>query len=229
MEHDILPSYFIGDTRVDATLRRLYAATLRMDPPARQAVAAHGLDEGAPGFYEAMKDAYMPVTPDLGMLLYLLVRSSLARTVVEFGTSFGISSIWIAAALRSNGNGRLVTTEMDGGKVSCARNNLREAGLDDLVEIRAGLAEQTLREPLQHPIDLVLLDGAKSAYLPVLRLLEPNLRSGTLILADNTDMPGSRPFLDYVQEPCNGYRSASIVTEALGATHPCMVLLRVRE
>lgn len=228
MHSDILPSHFIGDTRVDATLRRLYAATLRTDPPARQAVAAHGLDESAPGFYEAMKDAYMPVTPDLGMLLYLLVRSSLARTVVEFGTSFGVSSIWIAAALRSNGRGQLVTTEMDAGKVSCARNNLREAGLDDLVEIRAGVAEQTLREPFENPIDLVLLDGAKSAYLPVLQLLEPNLRSGTLILADNTDMPASRPFLDYVQEPRNGYRSANIATEALGATHPCKLLLRVR-
>lgn len=229
MPPDILPFHFIGNSRVDATLRRLYADTLRVDPVARQAAAARGLDESASDFYAAMKDAYMPVTPDLGMLLYLLLRSSQARTVVEFGTSFGISAIWIAAALRSNGGGQLITTEMDTGKAERARINLTEAGLNDLVEIRTGAAEQTLTECRIEEIDFLLLDGAKSAYLAVLHLLESNLRPGAMIMADNTGMPDARPFLDYVDEPRNGYWSANIATEALGALHPCKLIIRAPE
>ncbi|CAB3768586.1 MULTISPECIES: O-methyltransferase [Burkholderia] len=226
MPTDNLPRHFIGDTRIDATLHRLYAATLRADPPARQAALARGLDEGAPGFYDAMKDAYLPVTPDFGMLLHLLVRTTRARMAVEFGTSFGISTIWIAAALRANGGGRLVTTEMNAEKADGAHRNLCEAGLDDLVEIRTGLAEHTLRRPLGGPLGFVLLDGEKSAYLPVLQLLEPDLATGAPVVADNTGMAGARAFLDHVREPRNGYRSADLLTQALGALHPCTLLLR---
>lgn len=227
MQADLLSGHLIGDPRVDATLSRLYMDAVRADPYSRQAAAARGLDEGEPGFYDAMKSAYMPVTPDLGMLLHLLVRGTRARMVVEFGTSFGISSIWIAAALRANGRGRLVTTELDAGKVERARHNLREAGLDDLVDLRTGLAEETLRAPFAHPVDLVLLDGAKAAYLPVLRLLEPSLRDGALVVADNTGMAGARPFLDHVQDAANGYLSAEAATNVLGAAHPFKLLLRV--
>lgn len=226
---DSIPAHFIGDARIDATLGRLYAATLSTDPSVRQRASARGLDEGSSGFYEAMGDAYMPVTPDLGKLLYLLVRATGATTVIEFGTSFGISAIWMAAALRLNGRGRLITTEMNTAKVACARANLREAGLDDLVDICAGRAELTLRPPFSERPGLVFLDGAKAAYLDVLRVLEPHLQCGAMIVADNTEMESARPFLDYVQAPCNGYQSAQIVTEALGDRHPCMVVLRVRD
>lgn len=222
----LLDRQFIGDSRIDATLGRLYADTLRTDPATRREASRRGLDEDSPGFYQAMKNAYMPVTPDLGMLLYLLVRGTLATTVVEFGTSLGISAIWMAAALRANGAGRLLTTEMDEDKARRASLHLQEAGLAHLVDVRVGPAEQTLRSPFSQPIDLLFLDGAKSLYLPVLRLLEPSMRTGTLILADNTDMPASRPFLAHVQDPRNGYRAADIATQALGATHPCKMLMR---
>ncbi|WP_063834419.1 O-methyltransferase [Paraburkholderia ferrariae] len=225
MHPEILPSYFIGDARVDSTLRRLYADALRVDPVARAAATGRGLDEGAPAFYGAMKDAYMPVTPDLGMLLYALARATAAREAVEFGTSFGISAIWLAAALRENG-GRLVTAELDDAKARRAALNLAEAGLADRVEIRTGPAQQTLAAGLPDTLDLVFLDGAKSLYLPVLQLVEPRLRRGALIVADNTDMPDARPFLDYTTRAASGYRAAALTTEALGARHPCRLLVR---
>jgi predicted O-methyltransferase YrrM len=222
-----LPSYFIGDARVDSTLHRLYADALRADPIARAAATGRGLEEGAPEFYAAMKDAYMPVTPDLGMLLYALVRATAARTAIEFGTSFGISAIWMAAALRENGGGRLISSEMDETKARRAALNLAEAGVDAAVEIRTGPAQQTLAASLPESVDFVFLDGAKSLYLPVLQLVEPRLRRGALIVADNTDMPDARSFIDYTRREAGGYRSASLATEALGARHPCRLLVWV--
>ncbi|WP_415914127.1 O-methyltransferase [Paraburkholderia sp. J12] len=150
MQQETWPSYFIGDARVDSTLHRLYADALRVDPVARAAATGRGLDEGAPAFYGAMKDAYMPVTPDLGMLLYALARATAAREAVEFGTSFGISAIWLAAALRENG-GRLVTAELDEAKARRAALNLAEAGLAERVEIRTGPAQAKRRWPQACP------------------------------------------------------------------------------
>lgn len=128
---------------------------------------------------------------ETGRLLYLLVRANGARNIVEFGTSFGISTIHLAAALSDNGGGHIIGTEFEPGKIDRTRQNLRQTGLQEFVEIRAGDALETLASGLPPTIDFVLLDGAKALYLPVLRLLEPCLRSGALILADNAKLsPG---------------------------------------
>jgi predicted O-methyltransferase YrrM len=136
---------------------------------------------------ELLKDLWLPVSPETGRLLYLLARSSGARSIVEFGTSFGISSIHLAAALRDNGGGRLITTEFEPEKARRAAGHLREAGLDDLVEIRVGDALETLAVDLPDTIDLVLLDGAKVLYDDVLDLLQERLSPGALVVADNAD------------------------------------------
>ena len=137
--------------------------------------------------YERMKDFHLAVSPETGTLLYLLARSSRARAIIEFGTSFGISTLHLAAALRDNGGGRLITTEFEESKIAKARANITAAGLSDLVEIRAGDALETLARELPEQIDLVLLDGAKALYPQVLALLEARLRPGAMIVADNAD------------------------------------------
>ncbi len=113
----------------------------------------------------------MPVDRDAGRFLYSLIRSQGSRLVVEFGTSFGISAIHLAAALRDLGGGRIITTEMHAGKVATARQNLADAGLADLVEVREGDALQTLAD-LPGQVDLLFLDGWKDLCLPVLKLIE---------------------------------------------------------
>lgn len=155
--------------------------------------------------YGRLKDLALPVSRGTGVLLYMLARSSRARTIVEFGTSFGISTIHLAAALRDNGGGRLVTSEFEPAKVERARANLAAAGLLDLVEIRAGDALQTLAGDLPDAIDLVLLDGAKALYPDVLALLEPHLRPGAAIVADNADH--SPDYLARMRAPASGYLS----------------------
>lgn len=133
------------------------------------------------------KDAFLAISRETGALLYLLARSTRARSIVEFGTSFGISTIHLAAALRDNGGGRLIGSEFEPGKLARARDHLAAAGLADLVEIRGGDALQSFAQDLPDSIDLVLMDGAKVLYPQILALVEPRLRAGSLILADNAD------------------------------------------
>ena len=159
---------------------------------------------------DAWAELYIPVSPEGGRLLYTLIRASRPATVVEFGTSFGISTIHLAAAVQDNGAGRVISTELSANKVTQARANLAEADLSDQVTILEGDARQTLAD-LDGPVEFVLLDGWKDLYLPVLRLLEPRLTPGALILADDSvsqsaDMPD---YLSHVRNPNNGYLSVT--------------------
>jgi predicted O-methyltransferase YrrM len=155
--------------------------------------------------YDALKDFPLPVSRETGTLLYMLARATGARTIVEFGTSFGISTLHLAAALRDNGGGRLITSEFEPSKVVRARGNLTEGGLIDLVEIREGDALQTLRVDLPETIDLLLLDGAKALYPEILDLVESHLKPGALIVADNADY--SPEYLARVRAAGGGYMS----------------------
>jgi predicted O-methyltransferase YrrM len=155
--------------------------------------------------YARMKDLPLAVSRKTGALLYMLARSSGARTIVEFGTSFGISTLHLAAALRDNGGGRLITSEFEPSKAARARDNLEAGGVMDLVEIREGDALETLSTDLPDTIDLVLLDGAKALYPEILGLLETRLKPGALIVADNADM--SPDYLKRVRAPAGGYMS----------------------
>jgi predicted O-methyltransferase YrrM len=156
-------------------------------------------------FYGALKDYPLPVSREAGALLYMLARATGARTIVEFGTSFGISTLHLAAALRDNGGGRLITTEFESSKIARARENLTAGGLADLVEFRAGDALETLRVDLPETVDLLLLDGAKALYPEILALVESRLRPGALIVADNADY--SPDYLAHVRSSEKGYMS----------------------
>ncbi|MBA8899478.1 class I SAM-dependent methyltransferase [Phyllobacterium sp. P30BS-XVII] len=156
-------------------------------------------------FYGRLKDLPLAVSRETGVLLYMLTRSGNVRTIVEFGTSFGISTLHLAAALRDNGGGYLITSEFEPSKVVRARRNLTDGGLIDLVEIREGDALQTLGVDLPETVDLLLLDGAKALYPEILGLMESRLRPGAFIVADNADY--SPEYLAYVRSPANGYLS----------------------
>ncbi|GAB2668956.1 class I SAM-dependent methyltransferase [Gordonia jinhuaensis] len=158
---------------------------------------------------DLMSDRYMPISPDTGTLLYTMIRAARPEVVVEFGTSYGISGLYIAAALRDNGIGHLYTTELSSKKVTAATRNFEQAGVADVVTILPGDARETLAS-VTESIGIVLLDGWKEMYLPVLALIEPNLRSGATIVADNTTRADVAPYLDYVRDPGNGYMSMSM-------------------
>jgi predicted O-methyltransferase YrrM len=200
----------LQDAKVAPALDRMYAtakeqmASLgeRGDDFARLAKAS--AQERA----DAFSDLYLPITPEAGRLLYSLVRATRPSTIVEFGMSLGISAIHLAAAVRDNGTGRVVTTELSAAKVAAAKKTFAETGLDDLITVLEGDALTTLTG-LDGPVEIVLLDGWKELYLPVLKLLEPHLTEGALLVADNTSMDDTKPYVDYVRDPGNGYVSVS--------------------
>jgi predicted O-methyltransferase YrrM len=160
---------------------------------------------------DRIKELFVALSPKQGTLAYMIARSIGARRVVEFGTSFGISTIYLAAAVRDNGGGVVIGTELQPTKLERARAHLAEAGLGEFAEIRAGDARETLKDP-GGTVDLVLLDGAKQLYLEILELLTPHLRTGSVVLADNILMfrKALRPYVEHVQEPRNGFRSVTL-------------------
>ena len=156
-------------------------------------------------FYGRLKDAPLAVSRETGTLLYMLARGTGVRTIVEFGTSFGISTLHLASALRDNGGGRLIGSEFEPSKIARARRNLASGGLLDLVELREGDALRTLGADLPESVDLLLLDGAKALYPEILARVEDRLRPGALVVADNAD--DSPDYLARVRATGSGYLS----------------------
>jgi predicted O-methyltransferase YrrM len=160
---------------------------------------------------------YSAVTPERGAILYLIARAIQAKRVVEFGSSFGISTIYLATAVRDNfpaappSELQVTGSEMEPQKIAEATKNIEAAGLSRLVKILPGDALETL-PTVEPPIDLVFLDGRKDLYLPVLKLLKPKLRPGAVILSDNIDsfQKEVAPFVEYVQSEKNGFASSTI-------------------
>jgi predicted O-methyltransferase YrrM len=200
----------LHDPKVKTALDRMYAEAQQQLPILHdrrdefRRLSTASIQERA----DAFGDLYIPVTPEAGRLLYLLVRGTRPTTIVEFGMSFGISALHLASAVRDNGGGRVVTTELNAAKIASAKQTFVEAGLDDLITVLEGDALSTLKG-VTGPVDFVLLDGWKELYLPVLQLIEPQLQPGALIVADNTEMADARPYLDYLRDPDNGYVSVN--------------------
>jgi predicted O-methyltransferase YrrM len=202
----------LNDAQVTEVLDALYADAAKSDALRRNTVrGAEAAGKTEADFYKAARKSYMAVGRDFGNLLYNLARSAKAKTIVEFGTSFGISTIFLASAIRDNGSGKVITTEFEPEKAEQAKRNLVAAGLEQWVEFRVGDALETLSDPPRE-IDMIFLDGAKSLYFGVLKLLEPQLRSGGIVASDNTDHDGMAAFLNYIRDSCNGYTSAAILT-----------------
>lgn len=207
----------LGSPRVTGLLARLFAEATASNAKLRERLGTLSPEErmrlmSDPSsdyreFYGRAKDLYLAVSPETARLLYMLARTSRAQAIVEFGTSFGISTIHLAAALRDNGGGRLVGTELLGDKAEAARGNLAAAGLLDLCDIREGDALETLARDLPASIDMVLMDGHKALYPKVLDLLAPRLRPGACIVADNAS--ASPEFLARMRAQGGGYLSVA--------------------
>jgi predicted O-methyltransferase YrrM len=201
----------LSSPRVVRVLDRLFAESDASEPTMNAVVA--GADVSAMitsrtnyrKFYGLLKEIPLPVSRETGALLYMLVRAARVHSILEFGTSFGVSTIYLAAGLRDNGGGHVITTEFEKSKVERARENLTEAGLIDLVEIREGDALQTLAHDLPESLDIVLLDGAKALYADVLAMVDSRLRPGSLVLAD--DARYCAEFVNKMREAAASYIS----------------------
>jgi predicted O-methyltransferase YrrM len=204
----------IADPRVRTLLTRLHREADRQTfgllrvglPQLPRLLLGRGLSSQR--MEHALSDKYIPLEPAQGMLCYLLARSLRAQRIVEFGTSFGVSTIYLAMAVRDGGGGRVIGTELLPAKAAKARQHLEEAGLADFVEIREGNALETLRS-LEGPVDFFLNDGFPRFALDVLKLVAPHLREGAIVLADNVGLFRAEhaDYLAWVRDPANGFAS----------------------
>lgn len=170
-----------------------------------------GLDAEANQF---MADKMVALEPSKGELCHLLCRSLRATRIVEVGTSFGVSTLYLAAAVRANGGGTVIATEYEPAKAAAARANFAAAGLSNLIDLREGDLRETLKV-IEGPVDFVLMDIWTEMARPALELIAPHLRPGAMVLADNTAQfrHAYRHFFEFVDAPENGLRSLTLPYE----------------
>ena len=211
-------STVINDPKIEQVLQRLHKEANNQTPR----LILHYLPK-LPGLFtgkgikwdktktDFYKDKYIPIEPDQGNFLYLLARSINAKNIVEFGTSFGISTIYLAAAVRDNGGGTVIGTEIVPEKVIQARQNIAEAGLENYVDIREGDAKETLQN-LNQEVDMLLVDGWADLALDILKLVDPFIRKGGIVISDNvgTFKEDLSSYVEYLQNPQNGYCSTTL-------------------
>ncbi len=206
------------DARVAAVLERLHAEATRQIPALigwylrRKLSSFFGRASAEPlARWAGMERFHVPLDRAQGAFLYLLARSMSARRIVEYGTSVGISTIYLAAAVRDNGGGLVIGSELAPAKVAAARAHLAEAGLAEWVEVREGDARETLRD-LGGPVDLGLIDGWPELALEMGRLIGPQLRPGGVLVADNvrTFRRILAPYVAHMQGGAGGFLSATL-------------------
>jgi predicted O-methyltransferase YrrM len=212
-----VPFDVVPDPRVRAVLARLHSEAERQERFLRLRFLAE-----APRFLlgrplrwdrvgPRLDDAFISLDRSQGAFCYLLARALGARRIVEFGTSFGVSTIWLAAAVRENGGGAVIGTELVSSKAARARQHLREAGLEDFVEIREGDAVETLAG-IEGPVDMMLNDGFPPKALDVLRVVEPAMRAGAVVVAENVGaFPADHAdYVAWLRDPRNGWVSTRL-------------------
>ena len=142
---------------------------------------------------ENFENAYLAISKEQGNHLVDLITQNNVKHVVEFGTSFGISTLFLAQGVLET-NGHIITTELLNSKVKIAQENFKKAGVEHLIEVKAGNALETLKNHSE-TIDLLLLDGWMDLYEPLFNMLEPNFNNNTIVYVDNADMAVSQHFL----------------------------------
>ena len=162
-----------------------------------------------------LSDKMVALDRDKAEFCYQLCRSLRATRVVEAGTSFGISTLYLAAAVRDNQveNGVVIGTEHESSKVEIARENFREAGLSEFIELREGDLRETLLD-IGGPVDFMLVDIWDVA-LPALELVSSSLRPGAIVACDNTtvDAEEYRDYFKFVNDPGNRFRTMTVPFE----------------
>lgn len=213
------PFNVLSDERVARVLRRLHDEADRQTPgllfhylpQLPKLFLGRRLDFTEQQIRTFYADKYLALELEQAAFCYLTARSIRATTVVEFGTSFGVSTLWLAAAVRDNGGGRVIGTELVAEKAARARKHVEEAGLTDFVEIRVGDASDTLRDG-PSDVDFLLNDGFPMLALDIVKLVGPRMREGAVVLTDNvgTFKANYREYLAYMREPRNGFSSVCV-------------------
>ncbi|TEY80333.1 hypothetical protein BOTCAL_0039g00300 [Botryotinia calthae] len=205
----------IAPLRIHTLLLRLHHESLTQETLLRSRYTKND----AADFDTIVRDAFIALDQEKCQFIYQISRATAARNIVEVGTSFGVSTIYLALAVARNleivgGEGRVIATEKESGKAEKARAYWREAGeecVSRYIELREGDLLETLKRDLP-VIDLVLLDIWTPVALPALKILEPRTRKGAVVIVDNIvdSAEGYADLLDHLMEPANGYTNLTL-------------------
>jgi predicted O-methyltransferase YrrM len=201
--------------QVDAVLDRLHARSAA-EVPQLGAYFAERIREGSLDWNRMderterfFADKLVALDRDKAELCYVLCRALRAKRVVEAGTSFGVSTLYLAAAVRDNveadgGEGSVIGTEHEPSKARAARAHFAEAGLADWIDLREGDLRKTL-ESVGGPVDFALIDIWTPMARPALERVAPHLRPGAIVIADNTTQfrDAYRDYFEFVNDPAN--------------------------
>jgi predicted O-methyltransferase YrrM len=194
----------IKDSRIHAVINRLVETRSRPASGGPHNDPAASLDP-----YDYAEYGFS-IVPEQGELIYLLCRSICAKRVVDFATSVGMSALYFAAAIRDNGGGSVIGSELVPEKIATAKSNLADAGLSTFVDIRAGDARVTLSD-LGGSVDFVLIDGwpvpqGRSLAREVIEVVAPQIRIGGFVVNDNAEPD----FLEFIRDSANGFISVNL-------------------
>ena len=164
-------------------------------------------------------DKLVALDRDKAQFCYQLCRATKVRRIVEIGTSYGVSTLYLAAAVRDNirlagGEGVVIGTEYEPEKARAARAHFEEAGLSRFIDLRQGDLRETLKR-IDGPIDFMLVDIWISMARPALELVAPHLKPGAIIICDNTEQFRSAyaDYFTFLNDPANGFRTMTLPFE----------------
>jgi predicted O-methyltransferase YrrM len=161
-------------------------------------------------------DKLVALDRDKAEFCYQLCRASNARRIVEAGTSYGVSTLYLAAAVRDNvrvagGNGVVIGTEYEPAKAAAARAHFEQAGLSRFIDLREGDLRETLQQ-VDAPVDFMLVDIWIAMARPALELVAPRLRPGAIVVCDNTQQHRNdyADYFAFLADPANGFRTMTL-------------------
>ena len=209
-------SIFEDDPKLEHLLAVLHARS--DDQVAATRAFYHGRVE-APTADEVkafLSDKLVALDRDKAEFCYLLCRANDTRHVVEAGTSYGVSTLYLAAAVRDNicatgGDGMVIGTEYEPAKARAAREHFAAAGLSRFVELREGDLRETLKR-IDVPVDFMLVDIWVAMARLALELVAPRLRAGAVVICDNTQRHRSEyaDYFAFLTDPANGFRTMTL-------------------
>jgi predicted O-methyltransferase YrrM len=205
------------DVKLKALLERLHSQSDAQTPALLAFVQDHGLRSVSGTDADVAKgrgfwaDKMVALEPIKARFCYSLCRALNAKRIVECGTSFGVSTLYLAAAIRDNGGGTVIATEYEPAKATIARGHFEEAGLSQFVDLREGDLRETLKK-IDGTVDFVLMDIWTPLARPAIELLGPHLRKGAIVIADNTDTYriAYGDYFAYLNDPANGFSTMTM-------------------
>jgi predicted O-methyltransferase YrrM len=208
-----------GDPRLEALLERLHAQSLAQDDAmgrffSARAAAGEDMSPDKGEVKAFLADKLVALERDKALFCYQLCRALKARRIVEAGTSYGVSTLYLAAAVRDNEGGSVIATENEATKVAVAQANFAEAGLADFINLRAGDLRETLAD-VAGPVDFMLIDIWSPMARPALELVSPHLRDGAIVVCDNTAAFRDyyRDYFEYLADPANRFSTMTLPFE----------------